>query len=244
MVAARRRLPERRARLAGVGCRHPRHRAASRRDTPQTLRWTTRPAFTAELSCERENATRGLHPASGRCGCNSRRRSRGAAASRVVLIGPDDRRWTPGDADGPGLDRRGWCSGRPSPPPPTSASSCRPTCATTPDARLENAAAFPLAVRTDVEPPLAKFAARFGIVEAKADPTLPVTVRNLEPEATGQRAARRRPRRAHSRGRRARAGCAGWPTTPRTSSVFAGETDGVGACPSSCPRWPVTASPR
>jgi uncharacterized protein YfaS (alpha-2-macroglobulin family) len=45
---------------------------------------------------------------------------------------------------------------------------------------LANAARFPLAVKTDAFPPLAKFAARFGIIE-EADPVLPVTVRNLEP---------------------------------------------------------------
>lgn len=44
---------------------------------------------------------------------------------------------------------------------------------------LANASRFPLAVRTDAFPPLAKFAARFGIIEA-SDAVLPVTVRNLE----------------------------------------------------------------
>ena len=47
---------------------------------------------------------------------------------------------------------------------------------------LANANLFPLQVKTAEFPPLAKFAARFGIVEWKADPTLPVTLRNLEPE--------------------------------------------------------------
>ena len=45
---------------------------------------------------------------------------------------------------------------------------------------LANAASFPLRVETDEFPPLAKFPARFGIVELKADPVLPVTLRNLE----------------------------------------------------------------
>ena len=51
---------------------------------------------------------------------------------------------------------------------------------------LANAARFPLAVKTDTFPPLAKFSARFGIIE-KADPVLPVTVRNLEPLLRGAR---------------------------------------------------------
>jgi alpha-2-macroglobulin len=47
---------------------------------------------------------------------------------------------------------------------------------------LTSATEFPRQVKTAEFPPLAKFAARFGIVEWKADPTLPVTLRNLEPE--------------------------------------------------------------
>ena len=51
---------------------------------------------------------------------------------------------------------------------------------------LANASHFPLAVKTDEFPPLAKFSARFGIIE-EADPTLPVTMRNLEPLIRGAR---------------------------------------------------------
>jgi alpha-2-macroglobulin len=50
---------------------------------------------------------------------------------------------------------------------------------------LDNAGGFPLTVRTDPSPPLAKFSARFGIVERYAEPggrpLLAVTLRNLEP---------------------------------------------------------------
>jgi len=45
---------------------------------------------------------------------------------------------------------------------------------------LANADGFPLTVRTDEDPPLIRFAARFGLVEANAGALLPVTVRNLE----------------------------------------------------------------
>ncbi|MGE5840726.1 MAG: alpha-2-macroglobulin family protein, partial [Deltaproteobacteria bacterium] len=47
---------------------------------------------------------------------------------------------------------------------------------------LANADKFPLSIRTDRYPPLAKFPARFGIVELKGDRLLPVTLRNVEPE--------------------------------------------------------------
>ena len=46
---------------------------------------------------------------------------------------------------------------------------------------LTNAHRFPLKMRTDEYPPLAKFPARFGIIEA-SDPVLPVSLRNLEAE--------------------------------------------------------------
>ena len=46
---------------------------------------------------------------------------------------------------------------------------------------LANAERFPLEVRIDRAPPLVKFAAGFGILEAKQGGVLPVTVRNVEP---------------------------------------------------------------
>ncbi len=54
---------------------------------------------------------------------------------------------------------------------------------------LANARSFPLTVRTDENPPLAKFAADFGILERvlpkNEKPMLPVTVRNVEPALSG-----------------------------------------------------------
>ena len=47
---------------------------------------------------------------------------------------------------------------------------------------LSNRDRFPLTVKTDEYPPLVKFPAAFGIIEAKGDGLLPVTVRNVEPE--------------------------------------------------------------
>ncbi|RVU05944.1 alpha-2-macroglobulin [Novosphingobium umbonatum] len=51
--------------------------------------------------------------------------------------------------------------------------------------RLSNAARFPLPVKFAAEPPLVKFAAPFGIIEA-SDPVLPVTVRAVEPALGGK----------------------------------------------------------
>ncbi|MDR0843123.1 MAG: alpha-2-macroglobulin, partial [Acidobacteriota bacterium] len=51
---------------------------------------------------------------------------------------------------------------------------------------LANASQFPLAVSTDAYPPLAKFAANFGILELKDSPVLPVTLRNVEASVKGR----------------------------------------------------------
>ncbi len=62
---------------------------------------------------------------------------------------------------------------------------------------LANARAFPLTVRTDESPPLAKFAADFGILErvlpGNEKPMLPVTVRNVESVLAGATAVVRAP---------------------------------------------------
>ncbi len=79
---------------------------------------------------------------------------------------------------------------------------------------LANAKSFPLRVRTDENPPLAKFAADFGVLERVLPggevPLLPVTVRNIEPvlsgnaatvRATAAAAAEKRRRRSQARSR-------------------------------------------
>ncbi|MEO8373643.1 MAG: MG2 domain-containing protein [Sphingomonas bacterium] len=50
---------------------------------------------------------------------------------------------------------------------------------------LSNAERFPLDIRFDQAPPLVKFAAAFGILEAKEGGVLPVTVRNVEESLQG-----------------------------------------------------------
>ncbi len=51
---------------------------------------------------------------------------------------------------------------------------------------LTNAKRFPITVKTDAAPPIAKFASRFGLLELNADPALAVTVRNIEKTLTGK----------------------------------------------------------
>ena len=51
---------------------------------------------------------------------------------------------------------------------------------------LENQNKFPLAVATDSFSPLIKFAAPFGLLELKADPILPVSLRSVEAKVAAQ----------------------------------------------------------
>ena len=51
-----------------------------------------------------------------------------------------------------------------------------------------NAASFPLKLSIDEDPPLIKFPSRFGILEANAQPLLPVSVRNVEATLKGRSA--------------------------------------------------------
>jgi uncharacterized protein YfaS (alpha-2-macroglobulin family) len=53
---------------------------------------------------------------------------------------------------------------------------------------LVNDASFPLKVRIDDDPALIKFPSRFGILEANAQPVLPVSVRNVEQTLKGLQA--------------------------------------------------------
>ena len=56
--------------------------------------------------------------------------------------------------------------------------------------RLANEASFPFVVKTSDFPPLAKFAADFGLIEANQKPVLlPATLRNLEAQVIGQKYA-------------------------------------------------------
>ncbi|HSD37452.1 MAG TPA: MG2 domain-containing protein [Rhodocyclaceae bacterium] len=54
---------------------------------------------------------------------------------------------------------------------------------------LANASSFPLDVRVDEDPPLVKFGSHFGILESKAQPALPVSVRNVEATMKGLQTA-------------------------------------------------------
>ncbi|HEY9063570.1 MAG TPA: MG2 domain-containing protein [Burkholderiaceae bacterium] len=157
----------------------------------QTLRFTVRPAFTAEFSCERERANAPCLPIRPMTLRFSSPISR-ELATRVRL-----KPAAGGDALAPVFDKDDKSeevSAVTFPKPlPENASFAIELPAGLKDGAgraLANAGSFPLKVATGDAPPIAKFAAApFGVVELNADAMLPVTLRHvqgdLRPASTG-----------------------------------------------------------
>ena len=150
-------------------------------DENQILPFKTRAPFTAQFSCERENRQAGCIPVTAML-VEFTAPVAWEQARQVALTGPGGTRWSPEQPKTPEAFVRQVTF--PGPFPESAGFQVEVPAGLTDDAGrpLANAARFPLAVRTEAFPPLAKFSARFGIVEWKAGSALPVTLRNLEPQ--------------------------------------------------------------
>ena len=148
--------------------------------TEQRFRYTVRPAFTAEFSCERERANAACLP---------------MRAMRMVFSAPVPREWAAkvtlktaaGSTLSPVFDKDDKTAeinalSFPTPLPENSSFSIEMPSGLKDNAgrSLANAASFPLKVSTADAPPIAKFAAApFGVIEL-SDPLLPVTLRHVQ----------------------------------------------------------------
>jgi uncharacterized protein YfaS (alpha-2-macroglobulin family) len=154
----------------------------------QKLPYRARPPFTATFSCQRENPNADCIPFLPMTLQLSAPVS-AEYASKITLIGPGNTVYRPriqrdgSDVKSDSISHVSFAG----PFPETSAFTITVPSGMKDDAgrELSNRDRFPLAVRTAEYPPLAKFSSRFGIIE-KADPLLPVTLRNLEPEVKAQ----------------------------------------------------------
>ncbi len=164
-------------------------------DQDQVLDFVTRPEFTAQLYCERMKASAPCIPILP-LSVSFSAPVAWERAQQITLTAPGQPPASPKAPDTPAeFVSRVTFAG---PFPESSAVEIALPADLRDDAgrALLNQRDFPLSVKTDGFPPLAKFAARFGILEAKADPALPVTLRNVEPalaarlhRATRERAA-------------------------------------------------------
>jgi hypothetical protein len=147
----------------------------------QMLNFKTRGPFTATFNCERENPEAECIPILP-MNLNFDSSVSWKYAGKVVLKGPDNKVYTPYKSDDTtefvySISFKG-------PFPEKSSFTIEIPKDIKDDAgrSLANMDKFPLKVMTDIYPPLAKFAARFGIIELKGDAMLPLTLRNIEPE--------------------------------------------------------------
>lgn len=154
---------------------------------PRPFEWTVRPRFTAEFSCEREQANKPclpLRPMTLRFAAPVPREQ--ALAARLVPAagGTPIAPKTSSNEAGPLVNEVQFPA-----PLPENARFTLTLPATLKDdggRALANAGSFPLAVATGGMPPLAKFAAApFGIVEAGPEALLPLTLRHVQADLQG-----------------------------------------------------------
>jgi hypothetical protein len=151
----------------------------------QVLPYKTQMPFTASFHCQRENAGAACIP------IGAMRLTFSAPVSwnkikNAVLRGPSGRTWKPRPEPDEDRDTRSLVFPGPFPERSSFVLELPPGIEDDAGRKLSNSKSFPLQTQTDEYPPLAKFAADFGILELNSDPMLPVTVRNVEPEIAGK----------------------------------------------------------
>lgn len=154
----------------------------------QTLAFRTRPEFTAKLHCQKLNARAPCLPVLP-MRLNFSAAVDARLAGQVTLRGAG-RAWKARLSKEDLRDGYTQSVEFPGPFPENASLSLTLPKGLKDDAGrpLLNARRFPLAIKTDLAPPLARFAAGFGIYELNADPALPLTLRYVD--ATTQSHAR------------------------------------------------------
>lgn len=145
----------------------------------EVLSFTVRPVFSVRFTCERVNAKADCIPILPVSLSFSSAVSR-SSLQKIKLLSKDGKEYPQSPMAEKGNEFYEWVS-FPGPFPENSEFEIRiPELEDDTNRSLSNQASFPLKFKTDEFPPLAKFGAKFGILESKAKPALPVTVRNLE----------------------------------------------------------------
>jgi uncharacterized protein YfaS (alpha-2-macroglobulin family) len=156
-------------------------------DSEQVLAYEVRPDFTAKLGCERVNAKAACIPfLPMRLSFSAPVKREDAGA--IYLEGPGGKRY-PAQVPKESM-REGDLTELvlPGPFPEQARLQLHVPAGLKDDAGrlLLNRERFPMLVRTGEQPPLVKFAASFGIIEARGERLLPVTVRNVETTLSGK----------------------------------------------------------
>lgn len=183
VLRARQRFPAG-GEISFVWSKHIRSTSGVAGETDQTFTFTVRPQFHAKMSCDRTRHGQFCIPLSDITVHFSAPVAWEQVRHAVLTAG--ERRWSPavpagegGVADGELFTEQITFRG---PFPERAQLQLTLPASIRDDAgrQLSNQDEFPLAFATGSHPPLAKFAATFGIIEAAA-PVLPITVRHIEP---------------------------------------------------------------
>lgn len=153
----------------------------------QVLPFVTRGSFVATFRCQRENPQKDCVPISP-MELSFSAPLAWEVAKKIVVKGPKGQVWHVAGS-GPQEEEKFVASVSFAGPFPEKSEfkiEIPPNVEDDAGRKLTNADRFPLTVKTDEYPPLAKFAADFGILELNANPMLPVTLRNVEPEIAGK----------------------------------------------------------
>ena len=154
----------------------------------QVLEYRVRPPFTAKISCQRENPKANCIPLTPVQIAFSAPVA-WDLAQQVRLVGPDNAAREPTQPDDPVDLVTSIEFKSPFPESTTFRLTFPPDLRDDAGRPLANRDAPSLTLKTAPYPPLAKFAARFGILESEAEPALPVTIRNLDPVVPGRQLA-------------------------------------------------------
>ena len=156
-------------------------------NTDQQIPFKTRANFAARFTCERMNTDAACLPISPMRVIFTAPVSVKAAKTALLTV-KDGRQWKPVDLDETDDDDVVYSIRFEGPFPELSEFIVELPSGLRDDVgrALTNEGEFPLTVNTDDYPPLAKFAASFGILELKDSPVLPVTLRNVEASVTAR----------------------------------------------------------
>ncbi len=148
----------------------------------QALSYETRETFTARLNCERVDAKSDCIPLLP-ISLTFSAPIPITDAKQIALVSSDGKRLAPDTTPQEG-EPEGWLSTvifkGPFPEKAQFKLEIPPNIKDDSGRELTNRNRFPLAVKTDENPPIAKFPASFGVIEANGDPAMPITVRNIE----------------------------------------------------------------
>jgi alpha-2-macroglobulin len=184
LIQAKQKFPDK-TRITLVWERGVQSKSGVATEQDQALPFVTRDAFVAKFHCPRENPKASCIPVMPMV-LNFSAQVPASVIKKVVLKSSDGRQWRPEVSKDEESDEGVARFKGPFPERTTFTIELPSGIKDDAGRALSNADKFPLPVKTDGYPPLAKFAAPFGIIESKGNPLLPVTLRNVEPAVAGR----------------------------------------------------------